>query len=126
MNNQMILNNSLLLAIDELKKKNSISSTNYHIHICPDTSEKELSRIQSMDLYYREGFLKKAYESKIYSVDEFAKVFSPPFGMPLWIDMSLLSYDDSEMHIKLNMSIRFRKKKDLLHKETGHPPIRVL
>ncbi len=126
MDSQMILSDSLLLAIDELKKKNNISSSTYYIHISPDTSEKELSRLRSTDLQYREGFLNGEYESKIYTVDEFVKTFSPPFGLPMWIDMSLLSYDDSEMHIKLNMSIRFRKNKDLFYKETEHPPIRVL
>lgn len=55
-----------------------------------------------------------------------AIMFSPPMGLPLWMDMSLLSCNESEMHIKLKMSIRFRKPKDLYNKETSHPPIRVL
>lgn len=85
-----------------------------------------MSRISSTDLYYREGFINGAYESNIFTVEEFVKAFSPPFGLPLWMDMALLSYNDDEIHIKLNMSIRFRKTKDLYHEETGHPPIRVL
>lgn len=36
-----------------------------------------------------------------------AIMFSPPMGLPLWMDMSLLSCNESEMHIKLKMSIRF-------------------
>lgn len=79
-----------------------------------------------MDLYYREGFINGAYETKIFTVDEFVKAFSPSFGLPLWMDMMLLSYNDDGIHIKLDMSIRFRKTKDLCYKETGHPPIRVL
>ena len=126
MNYSTILRDSLLAAIEELKKKNHIFSTNYYLHICPDTSKKELSRISSTDLYYREGFINGAYEEKIFTVDEFVKAFSPPFGLPLWMDMTLLSCNDDEIHIKLDMSIRFRKSKDLCYKETGHPPIRVL
>ncbi len=49
-------------------------------------------------MYYREGFLNGAYESKIFTVDEVVKVFSSSFGLPLWVDMPLLSYDDSEIH----------------------------
>ena len=126
MNYSTILRDNLLSAIEELKKKNNISSTNYYIHVCPDVSEKELSGISSLDLYYRDGFINGAYESKMFTVDEFVKAFSPPFGLPLWMDMTLLSGNDEEIHIKLDMSIRFRKTKDLRYKETGHPPIRVL
>ncbi len=126
MNYSTILKDNLLSAIEELKKKNDMFSTNYCIHICPDISEKELSGISSTDLYYRDGFINGAYESKIFTVDEFVKTFSPPFGLPLWMDMTLLSCNDDEIHIKLDMSIRFRKTKDLYYKETGHPPIRVL
>ena len=126
MNYSTILRDNLLSAIEELKKKNNIFSTNYYIHVCPDVSEKELSRISNTDLYYRDGFINGAYESKMFTVDEFAKAFSPPCGLPMWMDMTLLSGNDNEIHIKLNMSIRFRKTKDLCYKETGHPPIRVL
>ena len=35
-----ILRDNLLSAIEELRKKNNISSTNYYIHVCPDVSEK--------------------------------------------------------------------------------------
>ncbi len=56
MNYKIILRNSLMLSIDELKKKNNIRATNYYIHICPDTSEKEVSRLSSMDLYYRDEY----------------------------------------------------------------------
>lgn len=122
----MMLSNSLIAAIDELKAKNKVSCTQYYIHICPETSEKELSRLSSMDLYYKAGFLKGIYDSKTFTVKEVARMFSPPMGLHLWMDMSLLSYDESEMHIKLKMSIRFRKTKDLHNKETLHPPIRVL
>lgn len=121
-----ILRDNLLSAIEELKKKNNISSTNYYIHVCPDVSKKELSRILSTDLYYRERYINGAYETKSFNVDEFVKGFSPSFGLPLWMDMMLLSYNDDGIHIKLDMSIRFRKTKDLCYKETGHPPIRVL
>ena len=76
-----ILRDNLLSAIEELKKKNNISSTNYYIHVCPDVSEKELSRILSTDLYYREGFINGAYETKSFTVDEFVKAFSPSFGL---------------------------------------------
>jgi len=48
----MLLRNSLISAIDELKKKNNITCTDYRIHIYPDTSEKELSGLSSTDLYY--------------------------------------------------------------------------
>ena len=58
--------------------------------------------------------------------EETAKIFSPPMGLPLWMEMSLLSHKESEMHIKLKISIRFRKPKDLHNKETSHPPIKVL
>ena len=126
MNNSIILRNNLLLAIEELKKKNNIFSTNYFIHVCPDVSDKELSRISSLDLYYRDGFINGTYESKMFTIDEFVKAFSPHFGLPLWMDMTLLWGNDEEIHIKLDMSIRFRKPKDLCNKETGHPPIRVL
>ena len=126
MNYKMILNNSLIAAINELKEKNNISCTQYYIHIYPDTSEKELSRLSSNDLYYRDGFLKGIYDLKTFTVEETASIFSPPMGVPLWMDMSLLSTNESEMHVKLNMSIRFRKPKDLHNKKTLHPPIRVL
>ena len=126
MNYSTILKENLILAIEELKEKNNISSTNYYIHLCPDVSEKELSRISSSDLYYRDGFINGVYELKVFTVDEFVKVFSPPFGMPLWMEMTLLSGNDDEIHIKLDMSIRFRKIRDLCYKETGHPPIKVL
>ena len=126
MNYKMMLSNSLIAAINELKEKNNISCTRYYIHICPDTSEKELSRLSSNDLYYRDGFLKGAYELKTFTVEETASIFSPPMGLPLWMDMSLLSCNESEMHIKLKTSIRFRKPKDLHNKDTLHPPIRVL
>ena len=121
-----MLSNSLKAAINELKEKNNITCTQYHIHIYPDTSEKELSRLSSNDLYYKAGFLKGIYKSKTFTVEETASIFSPPMGLPLWMDMSLLSYDESEMHIKIKMSIRFRKPKNLFNKETSHPPIRVL
>ncbi len=123
---KMMLSNSLELAINELKEKNKISCTQCYIHIYPDTSKKELSRLSSNDLYYRDGFLRGAYESKTFTVEEVAGMFSPPMGLPLWMDMSLLLCSDREIHIKLNMSIRFRKPKDLHNKETLHPPIRVL
>lgn len=126
MNYKMMLSNSLIAAINELKGKNNISCTQYYIHIYPETSEKELSRLSSKDLYYRDGFLKGKYHSKAFTVEETARMFSPPMGLPLWMDMSLLSYTESEMHIKLKMSIRFRKPKDLHNTETLHPPIRVL
>ena len=126
MDYKMILNNSLIAAINELKEKNNISCTQYYIHIYPDTSEKELSRLSSNDLYYRDGFLKGIYDLKTFTVEETASIFSPPMVLPLWMDMSLLSTNESEMHVKLNMSIRFRKPKDLHNKKTLHPPIRVL
>ena len=126
MNYKMILNNSLIAAINELKEKNNISCTQYYIHIYPDTSEKELSRLSSKDLYYKTAFIKGKYESKTFTAEETAKIFSPPMGLPLWMEMSLLSHKESEMHIKLKISIRFRKPKDLHNKETSHPPIKVL
>lgn len=126
MNYKMMLKNSLTAAINELKEKNNISCTQYYIHIYPDTGEKELSRLSSTDLYYKAGFLKGAYDFKTFTVEETANMFSPPMGLPLWMDMSLLSYHEKEMHIKLKMSIRFRKPKDLHNKNTLHPPVRVL
>jgi hypothetical protein len=53
---------------------------------------KELSRLSSKDLYYRDGFLKGKYPSKTFTVEETARMFSPPMGLRLWMDMSLLSY----------------------------------
>lgn len=126
MNYKMMLSNNLTAAINELKEKNNISCTQYYIHIYPDTSEKELSRLSSKDLYYKTAFLKGKYELKTFTIEETANIFSPPMGLPLWMEMSLLSYKESEMHIKLKMSIRFRKPKDLHNKETQHPPIKVL
>lgn len=126
MNYKMMLSNSLIAAINELKEKNNLSCTQYYIHIYPDISEKELSRLSSNDLYYKTGFLKGIYDSKTFTVGETASIFSPPMGLPLWMDMSLLSCNESEMHIKLKMSIRFRKPTDLHNKKTLHPPIRVL
>ncbi len=126
MNYKIFLSNSLKAAINELKEKNNIYCTQYYIHIYPDTSEKELSRLSSNDLYYKAGFFKGIYKSKTFTVEETASIFSPPMGLPLWMDMSLLSYNGSEIHIKLKMSIRFRKPKDLFNKETLHPPVRVL
>jgi len=126
MNYKIMLSNSLKAAINELKEKNNITCTQYHIHIYPDTSEKELSRLSSKDLYYKTAFLKGKYELKTFTIEETAKIFSPPMGLPLWMEMSLLSHKESEMHIKLKISIRFRKPKDLHNKETSHPPIKVL
>ncbi|MCI9306334.1 MAG: hypothetical protein HFI28_07635 [Lachnospiraceae bacterium] len=126
MNYTIMLSNSLTAAINELKEKNNITCTQYHIHIYPDTSEKELSRLSSKDLYYKTAFIKGKYESKTFTTEETAKIFSPPMGLPLWMEMSLLSHKESEMHIKLKISIRFRKPKDLHNKETSHPPIKVL
>lgn len=65
-------------------------------------------------MYNRDGFLNGVYESKTFTVDEFVKAFSPPFGLSLWLDVELLSYDDREMQIKLDMSIRFRKTKEFV------------
>lgn len=81
-----ILRDNLLSAIEELKKKNNISSTNYYIHVCPDVSEKELSRILSTDLYYRERFINGAYETKSFNVDEFVKgVFRSARRYNIWL-----------------------------------------
>ena len=72
MNYSTILRNNLLSAIEELKKKNNISSTTYYIYVCPDVSEKEVSRISSIDLYYRDGFINGADESKVFTVNEYS------------------------------------------------------
>jgi len=126
MNYEMRFRDSLFSAIEELKKKHDIECTNYYIHIKPDTSDKELSRINSLDLYYRDGFLNGAYERKPFKVEKVIKMLAAPWGLPLWMDMSLLSYENDELHIQLFMSIRFRKTSQLMNQETGHPPIRVV
>ena len=70
-----MLSNSLKAAINELKEKNNITCTQYHIHIYPDTSEKELSRLSSKDLYYKTAFIKGKYESKTFTTEETAKIY---------------------------------------------------
>ena len=76
MNYTIMLSNGLTAAINELKEKNNITCTQYHIHIYPDTSEKELSRLSSKDLYYKTAFIKGKYESKTFTTEETAKIFS--------------------------------------------------
>lgn len=126
MNYKTILNSSLLSAIEEIKCKHNIICDECCIHVKPDVSEKELSKINSLDLYYRDAFVNGFFEKRTYSIEEVATMFAPSFGVPLWMEMSLLSYEGNCIHILLSTSIRFRKTKELLNSETGHPPIRVV
>lgn len=110
-------------AINELCIQNQIEKRSKILfEICIE--EKEKLKMKSKDFLY---FPYSVATDRLLEEKDVIHLLSGPRNtFPLWIDMSLIRYDNSEMIIQLKCSCRFRKSAELQNQDKGYPPFRVL
>ncbi|MBD5541503.1 MAG: hypothetical protein HDR00_10010 [Lachnospiraceae bacterium] len=109
-------------ALIELCKQKNINNRN-DLLFAISFDEKELEKRKSIDLLY---FPYPMVKNKLLEKKDVLRILSGwRSTFPLWIDMSLDSYDEKPI-VQLKCSCRFRKSKELHNQDLGFPPFRIL
>ena len=124
--NPEIFRNNLLMAIDEIKEKQCITTDNYYFMINPILEEGK-PRL-ALDEFMRLNVLNpKFIKRKKYSLEEVVTIlaFHSPF-VPIFINVKVIDSEGEECCLQLDVSLRFRKPSLLRNEETGHAPFKVI
>lgn len=84
--------------------------------------------LNSTDDYMRLTVLtEKNLNNRYLDLDKVTNILSGPNStFPIWINIKIISNEDEECVVELQISQRFRKPSLLQNQETGHPPFRAI
>lgn len=124
--NREIFQNNLLMAIEEIKEKKSITMNKYTFIINPIVEEGK-PRF-ALDEFMRLNVLNPEFiKGRKFSLEEVVTIlsFHSPF-VPIFINVKMVNILGNEFCLQLDVSLRFRKPSLLRNAETGHAPFKVI
>ncbi len=123
-----VLRQFLLDTIKELSVAKGFSmEKNFKFRITTNLeSNKKHNSID--DLMRLVMYTEKNIKNREFDLDATIRMLSaaPHSRYPLWVNISMIEEDESEILFDVEISLRFRLPKTLFNQETGHPPFKAI